>query len=161
MVTARLSFFPALLLAAGATAQKSMTTAYTNPHATGGCADGEAAVQFSFGGSTCAPACDPARSEHGHLCPPDPAESKIVHPICMLAVGATGAASGNPEPTHCALHCTPSSICPSGASCKMPEEVCAYPLPTGMGGDTVLTTMGLTRAPTELERLYAHDDNGH
>ena len=61
------------VLLAVASAQKPSRTAYTDPHADGGCSAGEAAVQFSFGGSACAPACN-AKG----VCPPDPAESRIV-----------------------------------------------------------------------------------
>ena len=128
---------------------------YSNP-ADGGCATGETAVRLSFGGASCAPACD---ADEG--CTNDPAGASSVHPFCVLAKGANGGASGQPKATHCALHCNPASVCPAGAHCQMPQEICVYKSPTSLPDDTSMTTMGMTRPPTDLERLWAHDDNGH
>jgi hypothetical protein len=144
-----------LLLAPVSTAAQEAAAfedVFTSPHADGGCATGEVAVKFTFGGCSCAPACDAEGK-----CGVDPVGADVVHPICVLAEGGSGQASGNPSPTHCALHCNPSSRCPDGATCHMPEEVCVFP----DSSSASLTSMGMTRGPTELERLWAHDDNGH
>jgi hypothetical protein len=131
------------------------------------CLAGETAVKYSFGGVSCAPGCTGEQPKEGTVahrnqCPPTPTASKITHGICMLS------ADGDNPATHCALHCNPQGECPKGASCHMPEGVCVYPLSAAAAasslsdaGDVVMTPMLLTREPTPLERLWAHDDNGH
>ena len=126
---------------------------YTSPHQ-GGCGDGETAARFTFGGAACVPACD----ESGKCAEHAVHDGDSVHPICTLAANGR---EGD-TPTHCALHCHPSSRCPEGAFCRMPEEVCVHAPPArgrpmDESGDTVLTTMGMTRGPSKLERLWAHD----
>lgn len=93
------------------------TTHYEDPKPSG-CESGEMAIQIlGVAGDFCSPKCSATSP-----CPSDVPTGTLASPQCVLA------AQGSASPTNCALICSASEKCPTGASCKSISGtgICTY-----------------------------------